>query len=176
MLIAKVVENKNYLNGILGGVSFFIFSIAVFVFRYGLENYFSLHNLFGSIIWSIFIGLLGFQFFGYKKQINFYWTVNFVLFFYIFFVYFTVPVMFSYFSLNSILVVLFISFFIGSIKLFLTISHLRKNWTNFYLELKNIFKKTTIEGELIKAFDLGLFFLSLGIVSIAVVFLLKFLT
>lgn len=70
LLIAKLVgkENKNYLNGIIGGLFFAFYGIIFYILRFGVENYIKYNDFFLTILWSALLGGLGFYLY---KRIQF---------------------------------------------------------------------------------------------------------
>jgi len=67
LLVAKFTrkENRNYLNGVIGGLLFASYGIIFYIIRFGIDNYNKYNNFFETIIWSALLGGLGFYI--YKK-------------------------------------------------------------------------------------------------------------
>jgi len=55
LLIARFIhkENRNYLNGVFGGLLFALYGIILYIVRFGIENYNKYNNFLETIIWSV---------------------------------------------------------------------------------------------------------------------------
>ena len=172
IVISKKIEIENYLNGILGGLMFYIYGVFYFIILYGFENYLAYHNILSSVITTIFFGFLGFEFYKYNKKIDFYWVNNFVIFFIIWYLYFVIPgVSFSFSSGLTIALLMLIAALLGLVKILTDIKWIYKNQVESKEEFKNLFRNKINSFEVVKGFNIFVFIVSVGITILSVKFL-----